>query len=66
MSKVVLYALKCDSGYLKTDGQSFHTVDMPKASVFESLDVLQAFMSKIAALENVHVVELTIQEREIT
>jgi hypothetical protein len=71
----VLYALKCDEGYIKVDdgpeGCAFRIVGMSKASVFPSIEGLSSAMGRRTPaasdqdLTNLHTVEMTISERRL-
>ena len=66
--KMVLYALKCDGGYIKAEENSLKIVDMQKASVFINafdLNPVLERVSRASGIEGVHPVELTIIERNI-
>ena len=64
-NNIVMYALKCDTGYIKVEGEAIKIVDMNKASVYGDWDGLNAAVVTTALPDNVIIVELTITEREI-
>ena len=65
MTTIIMYALKCNNGYIKMEADGFQIVDMQKASVFKSISDLPSLINATLALERIKVVELTITEREI-
>ncbi|MCL1880526.1 MAG: hypothetical protein FWF71_08020 [Actinomycetia bacterium] len=61
----LLYALKCDAGYIKVEAGSFRVVGFSKASVFDSLDKLPAFAEQAREIKGLRAVELRIVERDL-
>lgn len=63
-----LYALKCQDGYLKVNGNSYCCVGLEKASVFpvEKLSCFPDFINFAgkSGFANVKVVELIVKENE--
>ena len=61
----ILYALKCDEGYIRQVEKSLKIVDMQKASVFENVDDMRLLFKSASEIKGIHPVELTIIERKI-
>ena len=62
---MIMYAVKCDKGYIKVEESGLRIVDMQKASVFKSADDLQEIIKRASDIEGVRAVELTITERSL-
>jgi len=62
---IILYALKCDGGYIKVEENSLKIVDMQKASVFKNVYDMHSALKRASDIEGIHPVELTITERKI-
>jgi len=62
---MILYALKCDEGYIKQEEKSLKIVDMQKASVFKNIHDMQSVFKRASDIKGIHQVELTIIERKI-
>ena len=62
---MILYALRCDEGYIKVVESGLEIVDMQKASVFKAVSDLPPIMERAWDIKGVCAVELTITERKL-
>ena len=62
---IVLYALKCQTGYAKIETDGFRIVNMQKASVFKDIESALSAKDSLPASLGVYAVELTITERSL-
>lgn len=63
---MLLYAAKCDLGYVKFEKDGILIVDMQKASVFKDIDALRAVFPAAEELAGVRAVEMCIVERNVS
>jgi len=61
----ILYAIKCDEGYIKAEEDGLKIVGMQKASVFKNIQDMLSIMEIASDIKEIHAVELTITERVI-
>jgi len=62
---MILYCVKCQSGYIRDGQDDFEILALPKASVYTNIEEARGLLKRCADLPMVSLVEITIHEKEL-